>query len=83
MPPGWDATRARILARDRACWCGAPATEVHHLLPGVEEDWALRGICHPHHLAITLVQAMTARWPDVPRPRPTAPASGAASTSQV
>jgi len=31
----WRRQRARILERDnQRCWCGAPATEVHHLMPG-------------------------------------------------
>jgi hypothetical protein len=63
MPPGWDATRARILARDgHACRdCGAPATEVHHERPGVERDDLLVSLCSPCHLARTLAQAQAAR----------------------
>jgi hypothetical protein len=61
MPPGWPATRARILARDPWCWCLRPATEVHHLLPGVEDDWALRGLCADCHRVQTQAQAAAAR----------------------
>jgi hypothetical protein len=62
MPAGWAATRERILRRDGyLCDCGAPATEVHHLYPGVEEDWALRSKCEPCHRAITTEQATAAR----------------------
>jgi hypothetical protein len=62
MPPGWSRTRARIMARDGyTCPCGAPAVEVHHMYPGVEEDWALRSMCAPCHLEITARQAAAAR----------------------
>lgn len=62
MPAGWAATRARVLARDgHRCSCGATATEVHHEVPGVEADWALRSKCEPCHRAITTEQATTAR----------------------
>jgi len=65
MPPGWPATRARILARDPWCWCGAPATEVHHLAPpgdpARDQDEYLRGLCHGCHLSITERQAAQAR----------------------
>ena len=49
MPPGWTATRRRILRRDPTCrlCASAPSTEVHHTQPGVEADWALLGVCHP------------------------------------
>jgi len=85
MPPGWDATRARILARDPACrLCGAaPSTEVHHLLgPGHEQDHELLGVCHPCHDGETQRQAALARGASAPgdqspgasagRPRPDA-----------
>lgn len=66
MPPGWAATRARILARDPVCrlaMCGGqPSTEVHHLAgPGVEDDAHLIGVCHGCHRAVTLAQAAAAR----------------------
>jgi hypothetical protein len=64
MPPGWPATRARILRRDPICRaCGsAPSTEVHHLRgPGHEADDDLAGACHPCHAAITAAQAAAAR----------------------
>jgi hypothetical protein len=65
MPPGWPATRARILARDggrcRYPGCTAPATEVHHTQPGVEDDATLVSLCAPHHKAISSAQALAAR----------------------
>jgi hypothetical protein len=65
MPPGWTATRSRILKRDgHRCrgWCaGNPATEVHHLIPGVEDDAYLLSLCHDCHAAITSAQAQQAR----------------------
>jgi 5-methylcytosine-specific restriction enzyme A len=62
MPPGWAATRRRIMARDGyTCSCGAPATEVHHLDPGAEADETLRAMCAPCHQAITATQAAAAR----------------------
>lgn len=48
----WRTQRARILQRDPTCWCGQPATEVHHLNPGssaVTHDSELRGVCHQHN----------------------------------
>jgi 5-methylcytosine-specific restriction endonuclease McrA len=63
MPPGWGATRARILRRDptcRICWA-APATEVHHTQPGAEDDAHLIGACHPCHHAASQAQAAAAR----------------------
>lgn len=68
MPPGWDATRARILRRDplcRGCW-SAPSTEVHHTVPGVETDELLAGLCHDCHAAITAAQALAARGLGLP-----------------
>ena len=64
MPPGWAATRARILRRDRyRCrGCGAPATEVHHAVPGCEEDWSLLSVCHQCHQAVTRAQQALTRW---------------------
>ena len=63
MPPGWAATRARVLARDghRCRDCGAPATEVHHTVPGVEAEHLLVSLGGPCHLVITLAQARAAR----------------------
>ena len=63
MPPGWEATRARILARDghhcRAC--GAPASEVHHVARHVEADELLVALCSPCHERITQIEAQRAR----------------------
>jgi hypothetical protein len=65
MPPGWPATRARILDRDghRCRWpsCPAPAAEVHHIRPGVEADHLLVSLCSAHHLRVTEAQAALAR----------------------
>ena len=63
MPPGWPTTRARILHRDghRCRQCAAPATEVHHTVPGAEDDALLWSMCAPCHLAITSAQAAAAR----------------------
>lgn len=63
MPPGWPATRARILARDRhrCTSCGAPANQVHHLLPGTEADEWLTSRCGDCHGTETAAQAAAAR----------------------
>jgi 5-methylcytosine-specific restriction endonuclease McrA len=63
MPPGWSSTRERIMKRDGyACRsCGAPAAEVHHLVPGAESDELLVALCEPCHLPISLAQAAAAR----------------------
>ena len=63
MPPGWQATRRRILARDPTCRaCGlAPSTEVHHTDPPAEDDDHLAGLCSLCHLAISKAQAAAAR----------------------
>ena len=63
MPPGWPATRARIMARDhgRCRNCGAPATEVHHAEPGSEDDATLAALCSTCHEIITIGQALGAR----------------------
>jgi 5-methylcytosine-specific restriction endonuclease McrA len=64
MPPGWAATRERVLVRDRR-WCrsccSAPATEVHHLRPGTEGDEWLVSLCSACHLRATQAQAAAAR----------------------
>jgi 5-methylcytosine-specific restriction endonuclease McrA len=63
MPPRWESTRARILARDgHACRaCGQPATEVHHSITGVETDDGLVSLCHRCHATATAVNARAAR----------------------
>jgi len=63
MPPGWGATRNRILARDPVCrFCQImPSTEVHHLIPGDERDELLAGVCHDCHARATAVQSAEAR----------------------
>ena len=80
MPPGWSATRTRILARDhhwcRSC-CASPATEVHHLRPGTEGDEWLVSLCSPCHRRATQAQsaaargALSATLSVVPTPTPT------------
>lgn len=68
MPRGWTATRARILARDgeRCTGCGAAATEVHHMQPGVEADELLTSLCHECHAAETAKQAAESRRMNAP-----------------
>jgi hypothetical protein len=70
MPPGWSATRARVLARDS--WtcrlgfagCQRHAVEVHHTQPGVEAEATLLSVCAACHRAVTQAQAAEARWRD-------------------
>jgi 5-methylcytosine-specific restriction endonuclease McrA len=63
MPPGWPATRARVLHRDnyRCRRCGNLANEVHHTEPGNEDEDMMLSMCSPCHLAVTLAQAAAAR----------------------
>jgi 5-methylcytosine-specific restriction enzyme A len=63
MPPGWPATRARILTRDghRCRSCGAPASEVHHTRRGIEADEFLVSLCERCHERITQIEAARAR----------------------
>ena len=63
MPPGWAATRARVLRRDPTCrlCLAAPSTEAHHTLPGVEDEATIVGACAPCHRAVTQAQAAAAR----------------------
>jgi 5-methylcytosine-specific restriction endonuclease McrA len=63
MPAGWTATRRRILRRDggRCVQCGQPAAEVHHAIPGREDDASLISLCRPCHAVITAAQALAAR----------------------
>jgi len=46
-----------ILARDPLCACGAPSTEVDHIVSkakgGTDEPGNLQGICEPCHKAKT------------------------------
>jgi hypothetical protein len=67
MPPGWAATRRRILARDswtcrlQLTGCTRQAAEVHHLERGNEADALLVAVCHSCHQVITAQQAAAAR----------------------
>lgn len=66
MPDDWygvNGTRARILNRDghRCQKCGAPATEVDHIVRGIEDDGNLRALCTPCHRAKTQDEAAEAR----------------------
>jgi 5-methylcytosine-specific restriction enzyme A len=58
MPPGWTATRRRVLIRDPICrMCAkAPSTEVHHPEPGVADETLLMGVCAPCRLQVTKAQ---------------------------
>jgi hypothetical protein len=87
MPPGWDATRRRVLARDH--WlcrlsfvgCTVHATEVHHSVRGVEVEATLLAACSWCHGIVTAQQATAARWPAAdPGPPRAAPAGRAAAT---
>jgi 5-methylcytosine-specific restriction endonuclease McrA len=51
------------MARDHGTCrhCGAPASEVHHLVPGLESDAYLVALCSPCHRVITAAQAAAAR----------------------
>ena len=63
MPPGWPATRARVLRRDPICrLCGAaPSAEAHHTEPGNEDERTIVGACQPCHRAVSQQQAAAAR----------------------
>jgi len=62
MPPGWAATRRRVLNRDghRCVQCGNPASEVHHTSDR-EDDASLVSLCHGCHASITAARARAAR----------------------
>jgi 5-methylcytosine-specific restriction protein A len=50
---GWSKLRARVLAEEPTCACGAPATEVDHIVAlafgGSHDRGNLRGTCTPCH----------------------------------
>jgi 5-methylcytosine-specific restriction endonuclease McrA len=58
----WARLRARVLERD--AWtcgrCGAPATEVHHIVPwaqgGSDDEANLVSVCHQCHQQLTRAQ---------------------------
>lgn len=59
LPSDWSARRAAVLRRDggRCQWkvdslsvCGAPATDVDHIVPGDDDSFGnLRALCREHH----------------------------------
>lgn len=59
LPSDWASRRAAVLARDggRCQWrldsmsvCGAPATDVDHIVPGNDDSFGnLRALCREHH----------------------------------
>lgn len=58
QPGNWKTTRRRILTRDgHVCSCGAPATQVDHVVAvahgGTHHDDNLRAICGACHDAKT------------------------------
>ncbi len=64
MPAGWQATRRRILDRDRyTCRaCGAEATDVDHIIRGAgDHDANLQALCEWCHDAKTQAEAAEAR----------------------
>jgi 5-methylcytosine-specific restriction enzyme A len=52
--PGWATLRTRVLAEQPLCRCGAPATEVDHIMAkafgGTDDRSNLRGVCHRCHI---------------------------------
>lgn len=85
LPPDWPRRRTRILRRDhhRCQHCGAPATDVDHIVPGDDHhDTNLQALCRPCHNTKTQAEAQAARHhPDRPtRDRPTRPHPGLATT---
>lgn len=51
----WRVIRAQVLAEEPVCPCGAPATEVDHIIArargGGDQRDNLRGMCRPCNLA--------------------------------
>lgn len=88
-PPGWKATRQRILKRDRhLCqWmlgqtiCGTPANEVDHIIPawrgGADDDSNLRSLCAAHHKRKSASEGgQASQAKRIPRGRPSEPHPG-------
>ena len=51
--PGWQTIRRQVLAEQPVCRCGAPATQVHHLVGlgqgGTNDRANLVGLCRSCH----------------------------------
>lgn len=58
--------RKAVLAEQPRCDCGAPATEMDHIVPvclgGSDDRSNLRGICRPCHLSKSGREANHVRW---------------------
>lgn len=64
LPDDWSRIRKRVLARDRylCAFCGAPATDVDHIVPGGDHSLGnLRSLCRTCHMRRTQLQAMDSR----------------------
>ena len=64
----WPAIRARVLAEEPNCRvCGAPSTEVDHILPlamgGTHDRSNLRALCHDDHKRVTAAMPRRRRGP--------------------
>lgn len=84
LPPGWEATRTRILERDgyrcQIVGCPRPARDVDHVVPtfegGGDEDENLRSLCPPHHRQKSGREAARARLAKRSRKRKPEPHPG-------
>lgn len=76
LPPGWSATRKRILRRDdyRCVKCNAMATDVNHILPackgGGDDEANLESLCQRCHRSETGRQARSMQVPRLRTPEP-------------
>ena len=63
LPPDWPRRRAQVLARDNyRCFCGMPATDVDHVVPGDDHRLSnLRSLCRAHHLQKSSKEGVSAR----------------------
>lgn len=64
LPSNWSTLRAHVLERDaHQCRCGAPATDVDHVLAGDNHDPTnLEAICARCHRAKSSAEGNAARW---------------------